>query len=114
MSRRYGMILLDTTEIVFRIYEADSQGWRLIHYHNAKLFTMNTNGEILVTDVLEVIAEFMTTPYSQHIADWKACSRHLPLSLLKNLDKGLGFKVESLTPLREQELLCKGMFAELM
>jgi hypothetical protein len=113
MKGRYGVILLDSTEIIFRIYEATDQEWKLVHYHSAKLFTMSDDGEIRVTDVMEVIAEFLTTQYAQHIAEWKVCSRHLPASIIEDLTKGLGFKIENITPLREQELLCKGMFTEL-
>lgn len=113
MNHRYGVILLDSTELIFRIYEANTKDWRLVHYHSAKLFTMSAKGEILITDIMEVIAEFLTTQYAQHIAEWKVCSRHLPLNMIQDLQKGLGFKIENITPLREQELLCKGMFTEL-
>lgn len=58
MKSRYGVILLDSTEIIFRIYETTDKDWRLIHYHSAKLFTLTTDGEIQVTDIMEVIAEF--------------------------------------------------------
>jgi hypothetical protein len=113
MRRRYGIVLLDSTEIIFRIYEADSKEWRLVHYHSSKLFTVSPKGEIHATDILEIIAEFLTTQYAQHIAEWKICSRHLPTALVADVEKGVGFRVERVTLLREQELLCKGMFTEL-
>jgi hypothetical protein len=113
MKRRYGVILLDSTELIFRIYEADDKEWKLVHYHSAKLFTMTPEGEIRVTDIMEVIAEFLTTQYAQHIAEWKVCSRHIPTAITEELERGIGFKIENITPLREQELLCKGMFTEL-
>lgn len=112
MRHRYGIILLDSTELIFRIYEADNKEWKLVHYHSAKLFTMTPEGEIKSADILEVIAEFLTTQYAQHIAEWKICSRHIPASLIQDVEKGVGFKIEAITPLREQELLCKGMFTE--
>jgi hypothetical protein len=113
MRQRFGIILLDSTEIIFRIYEANNKEWKLVHYHSAKLFTMTPEGEIRTADILEVIAEFLTTQYAQHIAEWKICSRHLPQPMIHDVEKGVGFKVEIISPLREQELLCKGMFTEL-
>jgi hypothetical protein len=113
MRHRYGIILLDSTDIIFRIYEVVEKEWKLIHFHGAKLFTLTPEGEIKPADILEVIAEFMTTQYAQHIAEWKICSRHIPIPLVKDVERGVGFKVEAITPQREQELLCKGMFTEL-
>lgn len=113
MRRRHGIVLLDSTEIVFRIYEISEKEWKLIHFHSAKLFTLTPEGEIRTADILELIAEFLTTQYAQHIAEWKICSRHLPDAMIKDIEKGVGFKVEAISPQREQELLCKGMFTEL-
>lgn len=113
MSHRYGIILIDNTEIVFRIYEADDKEWKLVHYHSAKLFTITPQGEIKSADILEVIAEFLTTQYAQHIAEWKICSRNIPAYMVEDVEKGVGFKIEVITPHREQELICKGMFTEL-
>ncbi len=113
MDHRYGVILLDSIEIIFRIYESDGNEWKLLYYHSAKLYTVTPEGEIKGADILEVIAEFLTTEYAQHIAEWKACSRHIPQAQVDDIAKGLGFKIERITPLREQELLCKGMFTEL-
>lgn len=113
MKGRYGVILLDSTDIIFRIYETTDKEWKLVHYHSARLFTLTKEGEIKITDIMEVIAEFLTTQYAQHIAEWKTCSRHLPQPMIEELSAGLGFKIENITPLREQELLCKGMFTEL-
>ena len=113
MKRRFGIILIESTEIVFRIYESDGSDWKLLSYHSAKLFTITSEGEIHASDILEVIAEFLTTESAQHIAEWKACSRHIPPQQTDELVRGLGFKIENITPLREQELLCKGMFTEL-
>ena len=113
MKRRFGVILLDYTEVIFRIYEANGKEWKLLHYHNASLEqNINTNG-LEATAIMETVAEFLTTEYAQHISDWKTCSRHLPKSLITELTTALGFPIENITLLREQELLCKGMFTEL-
>ena len=113
MKRRYGVILLDYTEVIFRIYEANGTDWKLLHYHNSSLENnINTNG-LEAEAIMEVVAEFMTTEYAQHISEWKTCSRHLPKSLITEIASGLGFAIENITLLREQELLCKGMFSEL-
>ncbi len=113
MRHRYGIIFIDSTETIFRIYESDGTDWKLLYYHSAKLFTLTPDGEIQAIDILQVIAEFMTSQYAQHIAEWRACSRNIPPPLFKALTRGLGFKIENITLLREQELICKGIFTEL-
>ncbi len=113
MKDRYGVIFFDNTEVIFRIYEVDGKEWKLLHYHSALLQSISATKTIDATETMEVVAEFLTTQYAQHIAEWKACSRDLPPRVISELSTVLGFKIENLNPLREQELLCKGMFTEL-
>lgn len=110
MSRRHGVILIDEKEIVFRIYETTEQEWKLYHYHSSLLPTENP---LETSDLLEIIGNFFSTDYAQHIADWKICSRHLPQKLANDISRALTIPIENLSLHREQELLCKGMFTEL-
>lgn len=110
MSQRHGVILLDEREVIFRIYETSSHEWKLFHYHSSLLRDDNA---IDTSEVLEIIGNFFTTDYAQHIADWKICSRQFPKKLANDISRALAISVEDLSIHREQELLCKGMFTEL-
>ena len=105
---RSGVILLDEMEIIFRIYETSDHEWKLFHYHSSTLST-----SIEINDILEIIGDFFTSEYAQHIEEWKICSRHHPKKLLNQLAQTLSISIEDITLHREQELLCKGMFTEL-
>ena len=110
MDRRHGVILLDDTEIIFRIYETTDHEWRLYHYHSSLLPISHS---IETIEVLEIIGNFFITEYAQHIAEWRMCSRHHPKKLIREIEHALSITVEDVSLHREQELLCKGMFTEL-
>ncbi|MGH7203551.1 MAG: hypothetical protein ACREHC_03865 [Candidatus Levyibacteriota bacterium] len=110
MNRRHGVILLDEGEIIFRIYETSDQEWKLFHYHSALI---HGDKVIDTSEILEVIGNFFTTDYAQHIADWKICSRQFSEKIINDISSALAISVENLSIHREQELLCKGMFTEL-
>ncbi len=110
MDRRYGVILLEDTEIIFRIYITTDHEWRLYHYHSSLLPASETLDS---TAVLEIIGNFFLTEYAQHIEQWHICSRHQPKKLVRELTRVLAIPVEDISLHREQELLCKGMFTEL-
>lgn len=107
MILHYGLILLDETEIIFRIYETSEQEWKLYHYHTALLHSI----EIMA--ILEIIGDFFATDFAQHIAEWKICSRHYPKDLVHEISYTLSIDIEDISYYREQELLCKGMLTEL-
>lgn len=101
---------MDENEIIFRIYKTTDVKWQLYHYHSA---TIPHAPSPKATDILEVVGEFFTTEYAQHIAEWKICSRNLSQTIINDISKTLKISIESLSLHREQELLCKGMFTEL-
>ena len=107
MIRRHGVILLDETEIIFRIYETTEHEWKLFHYHSALLPSFETS------DILEIIGNFFATEYAQHSAEWKICNRHYPKKVINDLSQTLSVSIEDISLHREQELICKGMFTEL-
>lgn len=106
MKERYGIIFVDRTQVILRVYETDNKEWKLLQYQEREL-TIEKN------DIADVITELLSLPYSQHIAEWKACSRNLSETLLSNITLATGLQVERLSKLREQELICKGVFTEL-
>ena len=113
MRQRYGILLLDNNEIVFRIYEVVGSDWKLLHVHSTQLETTHFSQRADTTYIMERIAEFFSTEPAQHIAEWKNASRNLPQEVTHEIAHGLGITIETITPDREQELLCKGLFTEL-
>lgn len=113
MKQRYGVILLERTEVVIRIYEVANTQWKLLKYYNKQIAQTPNDPDREVTLILETLNECLLAEYAQHIADWRTCARFLPQPLLQIISQATGFKIENLTHLREQELLCKGMFTEL-
>lgn len=109
--KRAGVILIDDNEIIFRVYETHNHQWKLYHYYSGTFSSPSKQTE--VSDILEIIGEFFSTDYAQHIAEWKICSRHLPNTLIHDLSRALNLPIEIISLHREQELLCKGMFTEL-
>src|SRR5258708_8034164 len=110
VMKRHGVILLDETEIIFRIYETTEHEWKLFHYHSSLLPEKESSK---TTAILEIIGDFFATEYAQHIAEWKICSRYYPKNIIQTLSQALAISVEEMSLHREQELLCKGMFTEL-
>lgn len=110
MRERFGIILLDEMEIIFRIYETTDHEWKLFHYHSAILPEIR---QTVISDILEIIGNFFTSNYAEHITEWKICSRHYPKKFISELSQALSIAIEDITLHREQELLCKGMFTEL-
>jgi hypothetical protein len=110
MCQRYGIIFLDDTELIFRIYETTDHEWKLFHYHSSVL---PARKKLSATAILEIIGNFFTSEYAQHIDEWKMCSRHHTKKLARELSKVLSITVEDISLHREQELICKGMFTEL-
>jgi Zn-dependent M16 (insulinase) family peptidase len=104
MRERYGVILFDSSNLIVRIYETNTRSWKLVYYFEKSLELH------LISDV---ILDFFASPYAQHIAEWKVCSRNTEEFITSTMTKMTGIPIETLTLAREQELLCKGMFTEL-
>jgi|GEM_PF-1424867 len=113
MKQKYGIILIDTIELVIRIYEADDTEWKLLHYYDNQFDTLKLGHAIEVADIAEIIADFLTTEPAQHVVEWKTCTRRLTSLFVTELATITSLPIENITPLREQELLSKGIFTEL-
>jgi hypothetical protein len=107
MKEFYGVILLDQTEIILRVYQISEQKWNLLHY-----FSKNITSDLPASAIIAIIAEILSLSYTQKILDWKLCSRNIPDSTITQVAKATGLKIEALPLHREQELLCKGVFTE--
>lgn len=84
---------------------------------NAKticLYCVSPEDAISNTEVLsKEFSEIFASSYLQHIAEWKVSARDTENELLATVQTLTGLKIEYLNKIREQELLCKGMFIEM-
>ncbi len=113
MKRQFGIILLETNEIIIRIYEADSMEWKLRHYQSMQLKLPSNDDHTKATLIIESLADFLADENDSHISEWKTSSRGISHAITQQVASALGLSIENLSPLREQELLCKGIFTEL-
>lgn len=111
MVERYGIILIDEFEFILRIYETTNKDWKLIYYFS-KTFT-GIPPAALPGTISATIASLFSDKYTQHIAEWKLSARQAPALITNEVEQLIGVKTECLSPQREQELLCKGLFTEL-
>jgi hypothetical protein len=112
MIDRFGVLLLDQTELILRIYEIHGGNWRLAYY-TSKNITATPYSNDQRTGLTAAIADIFSSRDTDHIAEWKVCARETPQQLSEEIRTLTGFSVEYLSPEREQELLCKGLFTEL-
>lgn len=117
MIHIYGIILLEKSEITIRIYEVNKTEWKLIHYQNFPI-TLSTknmldNPSHLAETISSVLADFFTTANARYVTQWKTGAKGIPPEAINYISSSLGLEIDKLTPLREQELLCKGLFTEL-
>jgi hypothetical protein len=111
-----GIILLEKTEIIIRIYEVNKDAWKLIHYQNFHLMLRNApvvHQDSLANEISTMLADFLTTDKARYVTQWKTGSRTIAQTTLNRVSASLGLEIESLSFIREQELLCKGLFTEL-
>ena len=112
MKELYGIIFLDRTEVILRIYQMDDKEWKLLHYEDKALPSEQSNTEPPVTEIAESIFSLLAPPYARHVVEWKACGRNISGKLFADIAEATGLQMENLSKLREQELLCKGIFTE--
>ena len=113
MKDLYGILFVDHSDVILRVYQADKKEWRLMHYLKKDL-TRNKKPQESVSafEIAQALSEFFATTYAQHIMEWKMFARGVSLDTVTAITSASGFHVELLTPAREQELLGKGMFTE--
>ncbi len=113
MRQRFGILLIDRTEIILRIYETTTKEWKLLQYKSAVVSSIVDDQALQERAIVETISEMLILDEAQHIAEWKICSRLVSQPILEVISSAIGIEIEDLPLLREQELLCKGMFTEL-
>ncbi len=108
MVERYGVMLIETDEVIMHIYERDVIG-RLVVLSSQRYPFSNADMEIL-----SVIVEFLHMGSAWRIAEWKLCSRLRSADTVQKVFDVTGIRVELIQPKREQELLLLGMAMELV
>ena len=112
MKDFYGIILIDGTEIILRVYKTDGTVWQIIYKTIRDLLDKKREKEVTAYDLAEVIADLFSTTYTQKVIEWRIFARDLPRDTVVEIAQATGLRVELLDRSREQELLCKGMFTE--
>lgn len=112
MIELFGIIFVDDTEIVLRIYSIEKRNWQLVHYTSQDLLDNRREATISAYDIAEVIVFLFSQSYSQKVVEWKICARGITKATAAEIAHATGIKVEHLQRIREQELICKGLFSE--
>jgi hypothetical protein len=113
MLDRYGIILLDKTEIIIRVYEVDQKEWRLLQYQSTQLEKSDDDNGPKTETVIEILADFLVSDNGSHVSEWRVSARGISYPSVKQISSATGMNIETISLLREQELLCKGLFTEL-
>lgn len=110
----YGVILLDTSEVIIYIYKFTK---------DKRLIVLNTNTYDLtslesnkVIDAAQIVAVLMSLflSHKSFIQKWQLVSRGLPEEVVTDVAKTLDIPSEMLTHQREQEFLCKAIVREII
>lgn len=112
MREIYGILFIDNNDVILRIYQANKAEWRLMHYFKKSITPKQPDTPITAIEIAQTLADLLSTPYAQHIMEWKLFARGISDQMVSEVVSASGFQVELLTPAREQELLGKGMFTE--
>lgn len=111
MKERYGILLIDKGVCIVRIYEVNFRSWKLQHYVE---FDIKIGDHLNIDKVSQVFVEFITSSQAQHITEWKVTARSTDERIVHVVKQIMSLDIEILSPAREQELLSKGMFTELL
>lgn len=113
MIEFYGIIIVDTTEIILRVYKADGEEWQLLHFVSRDLINKKPESKVTAYDIAEIVADLFSTTFTQKVIEWRICARGITKETVSEIAFATGLRVEHLDRSREQELICKGMFTEL-
>ena len=112
MKEFSGILLLDTSEIVLRVYQIDDTEWRLFNYFK-KALPPDTPQKDFASAMSYIVKEIIASSFTQQVTQWKICGRGITKPVLTQIAQEISMRIEPLSYPREQELLSKGMFTEL-
>jgi hypothetical protein len=107
-----GIVLLDKSEIVLRVYQIDGTEWRLFNYFK-KSISPDTPRKEFPSALSYIVKEIIASSFTRQVSQWRICSRRINKAMLTQIAQEIGMSIEPLSYPREQELLSKGMFTEL-
>jgi hypothetical protein len=114
MRDKYGIVLLDKTEIIIKVYEKDiSCTPKKIYDKQYEKAAFSSPEELTVSEVIELIAQTALTPEAINVSDWRICAREVPEVTVSEISHITNIKAEILTLSREQDLICKAVAGEL-
>jgi hypothetical protein len=113
MEDSYGIIFIDSNELIVRIYEVGNDEWTLQQYFCKNLSAEKSHAPLTPLIIINAIIDIFTSPHGEKVIEWKMCGRGIHEKVLNETSEAIGIPIEDLTPMREQELICKGMFTEL-
>src|SRR4029079_11753428 len=99
MIHVYGIILLERTEIIIRVYEVNKKEWKLIHYQNVALkqrVAPAVQQESLVEEISSLLATFFTTDNARYVTQWKAGARGISQSTVNAVSSTLGLELDNI------------------
>jgi hypothetical protein len=112
MSAKIGIILLDTTEVIFTVFQHNTSSWSILLKQTYDLTPLEKGQSLQAAEIIEVIANITFSQITEHVAQWKICARGIFEPLAMEIQRATSMPTELLTLSREQELLCKGLLTE--
>lgn len=112
VRENFGIIFVDNTEILLRVYKTENNKWQLVHYDSCDLLDTSREKTITAYTIAEVIAEFFSKTFTQEVVEWRICARNISRQMVYEIAQAVGLKIEYLERIREQELISKGLFTE--
>lgn len=113
MEGKIGIILLDTTEVVFFTFKQQANSWTIVEKQTYDLTPLNKGESLQASEIVEIIANITFSQIPHHVTQWKMCARDVFEPILEEVIRATSMAAESLTLSREQELLCKGLLTEI-
>lgn len=107
MSNRSGVIFLDGSLVIIRIYELSDNEFRLVADSVFDLFGHGVGQLLEEAKAIEIIGQAMGVGFG--FSRWRIYARNLPAKMTRNISVATGQMVKELTPYLEKEFLCLGM-----
>ncbi len=110
----YGVILLDSSQIIIFIYKYTHDKNFIVL--NTNTYNLTTTDESIAVDATHILAVLMSffLSHKSYIREWRVISKGLPEEVVKDVAKAIDIPYELLTSQREQELLCKAIATEIV
>lgn len=106
MNSRLGVIFLDGSLIIIRIYERSDNEFQLVGDSVFDLFDHGVGQLLEEAKAIEIIGQAIGAGLG---FSWRMYARNIPPRMVRNISVATGHVVKELTPYLEKEFLCLGM-----